>query len=57
MGYAAFDLSQTDRQTDRQRDRQRDRQTNRHFIRRILAYIVIQNGLQYNAHDSDYSSI
>jgi len=33
-----------------------DRQT-LHFIRRILACIVIHNGLQYNTHDSGYSSI
>jgi len=26
-------------------------------IQHILAYIVIQNGLQYNAHDSGYASI
>jgi len=32
-----------------------NRQTDRHFIRRILMYIVIQNGLQYNAHDSGHS--
>ena len=32
-----------------------DRQTDRHFIRRILMYIIIKNGLQYNAHDSCYS--
>ena len=31
-------------------------QTDRHFIRRILMYIVIQTGLQYNAHDSGYSN-
>ena len=31
-------------------------QTDRHLIRRILMYIVIQNGLQYNAHDSCYSN-
>jgi len=30
--------------------------TDRHFIRCILMYIVIQNGLQYNAHDSGYSN-
>ena len=29
-------------------------QTDRHFIR--LMYIVIQNGLQYNAHNSGYSN-
>jgi len=34
-----------------------DRQTDIHFIRRILAYIVIHNGLQYNTHDSGCSSI
>ena len=33
-----------------------DRQTDEHFIRRILIYIVKQNGLQYNAHDSGYSN-
>ena len=32
------------------------RQTDRHVIRRILMYIVIQNGLQYNTHDSGYSN-
>ena len=31
--------------------------TDRYFIGRILAYIVIQNGLKYNAHDLGYSSI
>jgi len=38
-------------------NRQADRHTYSYFIRRILAYIFIQNGLQYNAHDSGYSSI
>ena len=33
-----------------------DRQTDRHFIRRILMYIFIRNGLQFNAHDSGYSN-
>ena len=32
-----------------------DRQTD-NFIQRKLIYIVIQNGLQYNAHDSGYSN-
>ena len=35
---------------------ERLRQTERHLIRRILMYIVIQNGLQYNTHDSGYSN-
>jgi len=30
--------------------------SDRHFIRRILMYIVMQNGLQYNAHDLGYSN-
>ena len=33
-----------------------DRQTDIYFIRRILINIVIQHGLQYNAHDSGYSN-
>ena len=32
-----------------------DRQTD--IVFDVYVYIVIQNGLQYNAHDSDYSNI
>ena len=36
------------------KNRHTDRQTYRHFIRRILMYIVIRHGLQYNTHESGY---
>ena len=35
-------------------DKQPDRQT---FYLTYIQYLVIQNDLQYNPHDSDYSSI
>jgi len=48
--------TQTNIQTDRQTDGRTYGRTDGHihFIRRILMYKVIQNSLQYNAHDSGY---